>query len=132
MEKGLISSRRLVVALLSVFTVLALAPAAMAQAPVGGYGGTAGTTADQVAQGTPGQVAQGTAGETANQVAEGTEGGGGGAAGADNNGSVAAATESGSGVLPFTGLDLALLIGGGLVLIATGVVLSRVVARDPA
>jgi hypothetical protein len=34
--------------------------------------------------------------------------------------------------LAFTGLDLVLIAGGGLVLLAGGVALSRLVARHPA
>jgi len=34
--------------------------------------------------------------------------------------------------LAFTGLDLALIAGGGLVLLAGGMALSRIVARHPA
>lgn len=39
-------------------------------------------------------------------------------------GGAAAEVESG-GALPFTGLDLALLIGGGIVLVAVGVLIRR-------
>jgi hypothetical protein len=34
--------------------------------------------------------------------------------------------------LAFTGLDVALIVGGGLLLLAAGVALSRMVARNPA
>jgi hypothetical protein len=37
----------------------------------------------------------------------------------------AAAEVEGGGALPFTGLDLALLIGGGIVLVAVGVLIRR-------
>jgi hypothetical protein len=36
------------------------------------------------------------------------------------------------GALPFTGLDLALIVGGGLVLLLAGVSLRRVAARNKA
>ncbi len=38
----------------------------------------------------------------------------------------AAAEVEGGGALPFTGLDLALLVGGGIVLVAVGVAIRRV------
>jgi hypothetical protein len=94
--------------LAAVAAVLALAPAAFAQTsdPYAGVGG-----------GTQGQVAAG-----------GNAGGGGGAP------SVASEpTEADSdGLLAFTGLDVALIAGGGLLLLGGGVGLSRMVARDPA
>jgi hypothetical protein len=39
------------------------------------------------------------------------------------------ANGQGSGTLPFTGLDLALVLAGGLVLIAVGVTMSRLLRR---
>ena len=44
----------------------------------------------------------------------------------------ASADEAGDGALPFTGLDLGMAIGGALLLLGTGVALSRVVVRDNA
>jgi hypothetical protein len=96
--------------LAAVVAVLALAPAAFAQT-ADPYAGTGG--------GTQGQVAAG-GGGTAGGNAAGTP-------------SVAAEpTESDSGLLAFTGLDVALIAGGGLLLLASGVGLSRLVARNPA
>jgi hypothetical protein len=95
--------------LAAVVAVLALAPAAFAQT-ADPYAGVGGATQGQVAGGTAGGNAGGGAPSVA---AEPTE--------ADS-----------SGVLAFTGLDLALIVGGGLLLLACGVGLSRLVARNPA
>jgi hypothetical protein len=96
--------------LAAVVAVLVLAPAAFAQTTANPYAGTGGGTAGQVGAG-------GTAG--------GNAGGG--------QPSVASEpTEDSDGVLAFTGLDVALIAGGGLLLLAGGVGLSRVVARNPA
>jgi hypothetical protein len=109
-EKG---TRRLV-AILTVVGALALAPAAFAQSSGTGYGGQAGGVAGQTTQGGGGN--------------------GNGVAGATQNSNNPAATQAseGNGVLAFTGLDLALLAGGGLVLLASGVALSRLVGRQTA
>jgi hypothetical protein len=116
----LTGSIRGVCILAAVAAVLALAPAAFAQSSGVGYGGQAGGVAGQVAPGgAPGGAPPG--------GAEGAAGaGGGGAAAAE-----ARAPEEG-GLLAFTGLDVALIVGGGLLLLAGGVALSRVVARNPA
>jgi hypothetical protein len=103
------ATRRLI-ACVTVIGALALAPAAFAQSTGTGYSGPGGVA---------GEVQTG-----------GSDG--------NNNGKVAAttaasqATDDSSGVLAFTGLDLALIAGGGLVLLAGGVGLSRIVARHPA
>jgi hypothetical protein len=102
-------TRRLV-AILTVVGALALAPAAFAQSTGTGYGGVAG------------QTAQGSKDKS------GVAGNGGG----NNDGPVATQASSSNGVLAFTGLDLALLAGGGLVLLASGVALSRLVGRSSA
>jgi hypothetical protein len=108
-EKG---TRRLV-AILTVVGALALAPAAFAQSSGTGYGGEAGGVAGQTTQG--------------------GNGNGSGVAGEKTNGNTAATqATSSNGVLAFTGLDLALLAGGGLVLLASGVALSRLVGRQTA
>jgi hypothetical protein len=104
------------VAAFAVIAVLALAPAAFAQSTGTGYGGEAG--------GVAGQVQQGGEGGVAGQTAKGSNGNGTAAATASGGG--------GGGVLAFTGLDLVLIAGGGLVLLAGGVALSRLVARHPA
>ena len=97
----------------AVVAILALAPAAFAQSTGTGYSGEGGVA---------GQVQQGEGG-VAGQTASGTNG----------NGTAAAnASGGGGGVLAFTGLDLALIAGGGLVLLVGGVALSRLVARHPA
>jgi len=100
------------VAAAAVLAVLALAPAAFAQSTGGGYGGEAGQVAGQVQQG----------------------GSGGGAVAGErtSGGNAASNASSGNGVLPFTGLDLALIAGGGLALLGAGIALSRLVARHPA
>jgi hypothetical protein len=48
-----------------------------------------------------------------------------GAPGADT----AAATADPTGALPFSGLDIGLALGGGLLLLATGMAISRLVVR---
>jgi hypothetical protein len=106
-------SIRGVCVLAAVIAVLALAPAAFAQSSGTGYGGQAGGTAGQVAEG---------GGDTAGVT---------GAGGGGNVAAEAAQADEG-GVLAFTGLDVALIVGGGLMLLAGGVALSRVVARNPA
>jgi hypothetical protein len=108
-EKG---TRRLVV-ILTVVGALALAPAAFAQSSGTGYGGEAGGVAGQTAQG-------------------GSNGNNSGVAGKTASGTAATEATSSNGVLAFTGLDLALLAGGGLVLLASGVALSRLVGRHTA
>lgn len=113
MEKA---TKRLIAILAVVGVVaLALAPAALAQSSGTGYGGQAGGVAGQTQQG--------------------NNGGGGGVAGktqTGTNGNAASEASGGNGVLAFTGLDLALLAGGGLVLLASGVALSRLVGRHSA
>src|SRR6266498_677952 len=103
-------TRRLV-AILTVVGALALAPAAFAQSSGTGYGGVAGGVAGSTAQG---------------------NGNNNGTAGKSNEGTAATEATSSNGVLAFTGLDLALLAGGGLVLLASGVALSRLVGRQSA
>jgi hypothetical protein len=113
------ATRRLI-AILTVVGVfaLALAPAAFAQSSGTGYGGQAGGVAGQTTQGT-------------NDPGTGNAGGVAGKTDSDNNsGSAATEASGGNGVLAFTGLDLALLAGGGLVLLASGVALSRLVGRQ--
>jgi len=99
------SSYRGLAILLSAVIALVLAPSALAQ-----YGGQAGGVGGQVAEG-------------------GADGSGAGASGAAG---AAAEGRDSSGVLAFTGLDLVLIAGGGLLLLVCGVALSRVVARHPA
>ena len=104
MDKG---TRRLV-AILTVVAALALAPAAFAQSTGTGYGGIAG------------------------QTAQGSKDKSGVAGNNGNDGTAATQATSSNGVLAFTGLDLALLAGGGLVLLASGMALSRLVGRSSA
>jgi hypothetical protein len=105
-----------VAALMSAVFVLALVPAANAQAPVTGYGGQGGVA------GTTASDAQSVGGERAS----------GGSGNGNGNGNVAATATESNDLLPFTGTDLLAIFGGGLVLLASGVLLSRVVVRDPA
>ena len=102
--------------------VLSLAPAAFAQSSGTGYGGQSGV-AGQTCQG---GGSGGVAGETGNA------GGGvaGATSGAAGNPNAASEAGEGNGVLAFTGTDIALLAGGGLLLLVTGFGLSRVVARS--
>jgi hypothetical protein len=94
------------------YTVLAAALAAMAILPatalaqdasVGTYGGDGGNVLQQLESGND-------------------SGAGGGTADSDSSGS-----------LPFTGLDIGMALGGGLLLLASGVALSRllVAQREP-
>ena len=101
------------VAVAASVAVLALAPAAFAQSTGTGYSGQAGQVAGQVQQGGNGPSVHAVAGTTA-------------------HGSAASNASSSNGVLPFTGLDLALIAGGGLLLLGAGIALSRLVARNPA
>ena len=105
-------------ALLAVLALLVTASSAFAQAPVPGYGGQASDVAGVTTQG--GDDGNGSAQEVAGATTEGPAG------------SEAVAASASNGVLPFTGVDLILIAGGGLVLLGTGVALSRVVARHPA
>src|SRR5829696_933350 len=108
------------IGLAAVAAVFALAPAALAQSSGAGYGGQGGGIAGQVAPGGPagGAPSGGAAGEA-------TAGGGGNVASQARN-------PNEGGLLAFTGLDVALIVGGGLLLLAGGVALSRMVARNPA
>jgi len=110
-EKG---TRRLV-AIITVVGALALAPAAFAQSSGTGYGGEAGGVAGATQNGSNGSDNSGVAGTKAN-----------------DSSTAATQASNGNGVLAFTGLDLALLAGGGLVLLASGVALSRMVGRHSA
>jgi hypothetical protein len=103
---------KMVVTLGVVIGILALTPAAFAQSTGTGYAGEGGVA---------GQVSQGGGGNNG------------------GNGEVAGTTAANqanppgnNGVLAFTGLDLILIAGGGLLLLAGGVALSRLVARHPA
>ena len=82
--------------------MLVLAPVSFGQnSSVGTYGGSGGSVAGSVASGTagPGSAASPTA------------------------------TASSSSGLPFTGFDVALLAGGGLLLVLGGFAMARMVAR---
>ena len=104
--------RRVCIGLAAVAVVFALAPAALAQESSGaGYGGEGGGVAGQVDHG---------------------DGGAAGQAGGGGNAASEASNADESGLLPFTGLDVALILGGGLLLLAGGVALSRIVARNTA
>jgi hypothetical protein len=119
--------RRFWIGLAAVTAVLAFAPAAFAQSTGTGYGGQGGGVGGQVAPGAPPSAGGGVAGGVAGGGAAGAEAAPGGAAAAAQAGEA----EEG-GLLAFTGLDVALIVGGGLLLLAAGVALSRMVARNPA
>jgi hypothetical protein len=107
-EKATGSITRGVCILAAVAAVLVLAPAAFGQI-VEPYAGTGGGTQGQVgAGGAAGGAAEKAAPSVASQPTE-----------ADT-----------SGLLAFTGLDVALIAGGGLLLLVGGIGLSRLVARD--
>ena len=96
-----ISRLALGVSLVAVVATLAFAPAALAQSSaVEVYGGKGGEVTEVL--------------------------GNGGAGGAGAGAPTTSAEGGGGGVLPFTGLDLAFLIGGGVVLVAVGAGLSHV------
>lgn len=78
---------------------LALAPAALANSSVETYGGQGGEVAGSVSSGGP------------------------------DLGATADADADSSSALPFTGLDLELLAGGGLLLLLGGFGMARMVAR---
>jgi hypothetical protein len=115
--------------LAAVAAVFALAPAAFAQSAGTGYGGQGGGVGGQVAPGGP--PGGPPSGGGAAGVAEGAPSGGGVLAKARGP-LPTEGSEAEGGLLAFTGLDVALIVGGGLVLLAGGVALSRVVARNPA
>ena len=99
---------------MSIAAVFALTPAALAQSQSSGagYGGEGGGVAGQVQGG-------GAAGQA-------------GAGGGAPNVASEAGNPDETGLLPFTGLDVALIVGGGLLLLAAGVGLSRMVERNSA
>lgn len=81
---------------------LALAPAAMAQSSsVGTYGGNGGQVAGVA---------------------------GGSAPGVESNDAVSTSNTAGS--LPFTGMDLGLVVGGGTLLLLAGIGMARLTARS--
>lgn len=51
--------------------------------------------------------------------------------GTGSGGSGTGTSESSSGSLPFTGLDVGLAAGGGLLLLLIGLAMSRAVSREP-
>jgi hypothetical protein len=109
------------IATLSVVAVaaLAFAPTALAQSTGSGYAGQSGVAGQTGGGGGNNGGGGGVAGTTSG-VAGDTTGG---------NGNVASQAGEGNGVLAFTGLDIALLAGGGLMLLGSGLVLSRLVVR---
>ena len=85
--------------------MLVLAPVSFGQnSSVGTYGGSGGSVA--------GSVASGSAGSGSGSAASPT-----------------ATASSSSSALPFTGFDVALLAGGGLLLVLGGFAMARMVAR---
>ena len=105
MDRGTMSRFRGIVAVITVVAAMALAPAAFAQSSsVEVYGGQGGEAVGALNNNDPTNP-----GTTSNP---GTTAGGGASADA-------------GGALPFTGLDVGLLIGGGLLLIAVGAGLAR-------
>jgi hypothetical protein len=110
MKKG---TRRLI-ACVTVIGALALAPAAFAQSTGTGYAGPGGVAGQVQTGGNDGNNNSGNHGKVAGTTA------------------ASQGTDNSNGVLAFTGLDLALIAGGGLILLAGGMGLSRIVARNPA
>jgi hypothetical protein len=98
--RGIMSRLTRIVALTTVVAAMAFAPAAFAQSPsVDVYGGKGGEAVGAL---------------------NNNDGGGPG-----TTSGVGASAGGGGGALPFTGLDVALLVGGGLLLIAVGAGLAR-------
>jgi hypothetical protein len=93
------------VSLLVVVAALFLAPSAIADPSVETYGGKGGQTQSQLGGN---DVNGGPTSGTQSATSAGSAGGG----------------------LPFTGLDLAFMLGGGLVLLAVGASLARLVPRE--
>jgi hypothetical protein len=101
------ANRRISVSTICAFAViatLAFAPATWGQTSTEGYAGQGGNTLAEVSQGT---------------------GPGGGPGGSPPAGPSA----EGSGTLAFTGLDLGLIAGGGLLLLALGAGMARMLPR---
>lgn len=99
MNRGTMPRFRGIVAVITVVAAMALAPAAFAQSSsVDVYGGQGGESVGALNNNDP--------------TNPGTTSGGG-------------ASADGGGALPFTGLDVGLLVGGGLLLIAVGAGLAR-------
>ena len=105
---GRLPNRRISVSMIcaiAVIATLAFAPATWGQTSTEGYAGQGGNTLAEVSQGTgPG----------------GGPGGGSPPAGP---------SAEGSGTLAFTGLDLGLIAGGGLLLLALGAGMARMLPR---
>jgi hypothetical protein len=98
--------------LLAVLALFALPATALAQQPsVSGYDDFGPQAQEEIQQETPG--------------------GGGGSAGGDDSGAspapVAAAASDEGGDLPFTGLDVALVLGAGLMLVGMGFGIRRMI-----
>jgi hypothetical protein len=98
--------------LLAVLAMFALPATALAQPSVSGYDDFGPQVQEEIQQEDP-------------------AGGGGGSAGGDDSGAspapAAAAAGDDGGDLPFTGLDVALLLGAGLVLVGTGFGIRRMI-----
>ena len=90
-----------------VVAALVLASSAMAAPSVETYGGKGGQTQGQLG-----------ANANANDPTHPT-----------GSGQAASASNDGGGSLPFTGLDLALMLGGGLVLVAVGASMAKLTPR---
>lgn len=105
----------------AVVSALSVAPTALAQSSGTGYGGEGGV-AGQVSQG--GQASQG--------GGPGNEGGVAGTTAGGNGNAASQASPGENALLAFTGLDLALIAGGGLVLLAGGVAMRGLVDRPQA
>ena len=91
---------RMILSTMVLVVGLALAPAALANSSVETYGGQGGEVAGSVSSGGPTDL-----------------------------GATADADANSSSALPFTGLDLELLAGGGLLLLLGGFGMARMVAR---
>lgn len=104
------------------FVVSATAVAALA-VPVSAFGQTSGRTSQDAYNPPAGQIQE--------EVAQ--QGGGGGPDGGGPGGGDSAPQAAGGGALPFTGMDLVLLLGGGGLLLSAGLGMRRLARRpDPA
>jgi hypothetical protein len=99
--------------LVAVLALFALPASAVAQPSVSGYDNFGPQVQEEIQQQNPAD-----------------EGGGGGPAGGDDSGApapAAAAASDEGGELPFTGLDVALVLGAGLMLVGMGFGIRRMI-----
>ena len=97
------------------------APVAAAQSSGSGYGGASGVAGTTEFGGVAGTTEQGAVAGQSGVPGDGANG---------RDQALASEAMDGNGVLAFTGLDIALLVGGGLMLLAAGFVLRGLVGGE--